>query len=101
MLVENWHKIYGKLLGTTKNVYEIGEDSMTIAPNAHTLRLNPVKSGSTTFTVVVTKMEGHIKCGIYWDRQWQPIEIFEISRMDLKRIDWFIEKIAYKIGNHE
>jgi len=103
MLVENWNKIYGINFYTNNTMYEIHKDSMTIATNAHTLRLIPVSgSGSHAFTIVITKVENSIiKCGIYVDTKWNPIEIFEMSRLDLKTIDAFKKLLSYKIQNHE
>lgn len=102
MLVENWDKIYGINFYTNNTMYQIQKDTMTVAPNAHTLRLIPVSgSGSLAFTIVITKMENRIKCGIYVDRHWNPIEISDISRLDLKTIDTFKKFLSYKIQNHE
>ena len=102
MLVQNWNKIYGQNLYTNNTMYLFGEDGMTIAPESHVVRLTPVSgSGSTAFTVVITKMENRLKCGIYVDRQWNPIEIFDMSRLDLKTIDTFKKLLSYKIQTHE
>ena len=101
MIVENWNKIYGELLGTTKTVYEIGEDTMTVAPHAHVLRLTPVKDSRTPFTVIIAQLENKIKCGIYTDSSSFPVEIFDVSKLDLKSIDTFKHLLSYKIDNHE
>jgi hypothetical protein len=103
MLVENWDKIYGINFYTNNTMYEVRKDSMAIAPNAHTLKLIPVSgSGSLAFTIVVTKMQhGVIKCGIYVDSNWNPLEIFEMNRLNLKSIDAFKSLLSAKIPNHE
>lgn len=102
MFIENFDKIYGINLHTMDTMYEIGPDTMTIAPSAYTMRLTPkVGRGDKSFTLVVTKLENSIKCGIYVDRQWNPIEIFDISRMDLRSIDIFKKLLSQKIQNHE
>jgi len=46
-------------------------------------------------------LENRIKCGIYVDGQWNALEIFDMSRMDLKTMETFKRLIAQKIQNHE
>ena len=102
MLVENWNKIYGNVLYTPDTMYEFVKDTMTIATESHVVRINPISGkGKEPFTIVVTKAEGRIKCGIYLDKHWNPIEIFEMSRMDLKTMDTLKKLLSYKIANHE
>lgn len=102
MLVENWDKIYGNVLYTSDTMYDLCEDSMVIAPTAHTLRLKPINGkGTQYFSIVVTKIENRMVCGIYIDRDFRPTEVFEISKMDLKTIDTFKKLLSYKIANHE
>ena len=83
-------------------MFEFAKDTMTIAPNAYTLRLIP-KVGKTkhSFTIVITVLEKRLACGIYVDNQWSPLEIFDMSRMDLKTMDTFKKLLSYKISNHE
>ncbi len=102
MYIENFTKIYGQVIYTSDTMFECTKDNMIIAPNAYTLRLKPI-SGTTKhdFTLVITVLENRIKCGIYVDAQWNAIEIFDMSRMDLKSIDTFKKLIAQKIQNHE
>ena len=103
MYIENFDKIYGQVLYTSDTMFEFTKDSMTVAPHSsYTLRLKPI-SGKTKidFTLVITVLENRIKCGIYVDAQWNAIEIFDMSRMDLKSIDTFKKLIAQKIQNHE
>lgn len=102
MYIENFKKIYGTTLHTMSTSYEIGPDSMTIAPTAYVMRLTPkVGVCNTSFTVVITILENSFKCGVYVDGKWSPIEIFDISRMDLKKMDTFKKLLSYKIANHE
>ncbi len=102
MLVENWDKLYGENLFTPDTIYGFDKDTMTIAPYAQVVRIAPMSGkGNTPFTIVVTKAQNRIKCGIYIDRQWNPIEIFEMSKLDLKTIDTFKKLLSYKIANHE
>ena len=102
MFIENFSKIYGTNLHTMSTIYEIGPDSMTIAPTAYVMRLTPkIGVGNTSFTVVITILENRIACGIYVDKQWTPIEIFDLSRMDLRTMDLFKKLLSQKINNHE
>ena len=102
MFIENFNKIYGTNLHTMGTMYDIGKDSMTIAPNAYTMRITPkVGVCNKSFTVVITKVETSIRCGIYVDREWNPIEIFDMSRMDLRSMDLFKKLLSQKINNHE
>lgn len=102
MLVENWDKIYGENLFTSDTMYGFYKDMMTIAPDAHAVRIVPMSGKcNTPFTIVITKAENIIKCGIYVDRQWTPLEIFEMSKLDLKTIATFKKLLSYKIQNHE
>ena len=102
MYIENFKKIYGTNLHTMSTIYEIGPDSMTIAQNAYVMRLTPkVGVGNTSFTVIITILDNRIVSGIYVDGQWNPREIFDISRMDLKSIDTFKKLLSQKINNHE
>ncbi len=104
MLIENWNKIYGELIYTNTVVYEVCKDTMTVAPQSHTLRLRPIKGGNQdtkSFTIVITMLDKRIACGIYIDKQWNPIEIFDMSKLDLKRIDTFKKLLSAKIQNYE
>ncbi len=102
MYIENFNKIYGTNLHTMNTMYDIGPDSMTIAPTAYVMRLTPkVGVSNTSFTVVITLLENRFKCGIYIDGKWNPLEIFDLSRMDLKSIDIFKKLLSQKINNHE
>jgi hypothetical protein len=77
---------------------------MTVAPQSHTLRLNPVSGGNQdnkAFTIVITMLDKRIACGVYIDNQWNPIEIFDMSKLDLKRIDTFKKLLSAKIQNYE
>jgi hypothetical protein len=104
MLIENWNKIYGEHLYTNNVMYEVCKDTMTVAPQSHTLRLNPVSGGNQdnkAFTIVITMLDKRIACGVYVDNQWNPIEIFDMSKLDLKRIDTFKKLLSAKIQNYE
>jgi hypothetical protein len=102
MLVENWDKLFGENLFTSDTMYSFDKDTMTVAPLAHVARITPMSGkGNTAFTIVITKIENSIRCGIYVDRVWNPIEIFDMSRMDLKSMDTFKKLLSYKIANHE
>jgi hypothetical protein len=103
MYIENFDKIYGQVLYTSDTMFEFTKDSMIVAPHSsYTLRLKPV-SGTTKhdFTLVITVLENRIKCGIYIDGKWEALEIFDMSRMDLKTIETFKRLVAQKIQNHE
>lgn len=103
MLIENFDKIYGQVIYTSDTMFECCKDTMMVALyNSYTLRLKPI-SGKTKhdFTLVITVLENRIKCGIYIDGQWNALEIFDMSRMDLKSIDTFKKLMAQKIQNHE
>ena len=104
MYIENWDKIYGRVLYTLKTKYEITKDDMKVAYNAYTIRLRPIMYGTLnpkSFTIIVTILDNSIRCGIYLDGEWQPVEIFDMSRMDLKTIDRFERLLSQKIQNHE
>ena len=103
MLIENFDKIYGQVIYTSDTMFEVVKDSMIVSPhNSYTFRLKPI-SGKTKidFTLVITVLENRIKCGIYVDGQWNAIEIFDMSKMDLKTIETFKRLVAQKIQNHE
>lgn len=103
MHIENFNKIYGQVIYTNDTMYDIVKDTMTVAPyNSYTLRLNPM-SGKTKngFTLVITIYENRIRCGIYVDNQWNAIEIFDLSKLDLKSIDTFKKLLSAKIQNYE
>lgn len=104
MYIENWDKIYGRVLYTLKTKYEITKDDMKVAYNAYTIRLRPIMYGTaypTSFTIVVTVLDNSIRCGIYVDNKWEALEIFDMSRLDLKTIDTFEKILSQKIQNHE
>jgi hypothetical protein len=42
-----------------------------------------------------------IACGIYVDTKWDAIEVFDVSKLDLKRMDTFKKLLSAKIQNHE
>ena len=103
MYIENFTKIYGQVVYTSDTMFECTNDCMIVSPHSsYSLRLKPI-SGKTKidFTLVITLLENRIKCGIYVDGQWNAIEIFDMSRMDLKSMDTFKKLIAQKIQNHE
>lgn len=102
MFIENFDKIYTEKLFTSDTLYEIGEDSMTIAPNHHTLRLTPISGkGTEPYTVVLMKKHNSINCGLYHDRAWSPIEIFDMNKLDLQNINTFKKLLSAKIENYE
>lgn len=102
MYIENFKKIYGTNLHTMSTIYEIGPDNMINVQNAYVMRLTPkVGVGNKAFSIVITILDNRIVSGIYVDGQWNPIEMFDISRMDLKSIDTFKKLLSQKINNHE
>ena len=104
MHIENFDKIYGRVLYTLKTKYEITNDDMKVAYNGYTMRLKPIMYGTAypkSFTIVVTILDNSIRCGIYIDNKWEALEIFDMSRMDLKTIDTFEKLLSQKIQNHE
>ena len=102
MYIENFKKIYSTNLHTMSTVYEIGPDNMAIAPNAYVMRLTPkIGVSNKSFTIVITILDNRIVSGIYVDGQWNPIEIFDMSRMDLRSMDLFKKLLSQKINNHE
>ena len=102
MYIQNFNKIYGRILYTRDSTYEITKDTMVVAHNAYTMRLKPIRGKNTQpFTIVITILDSSIRCGIYLDGEWQPIEIFDMSRMDLKTIDRFEILLSQKIQKHE
>jgi len=102
MLVENFDKIYGQNLYTSNTMYEFQKDLMTIASLAHTMRLVPtIGTNKKPFTIIITKIKNSMQCGIYTDNHWDALEIFDVSRMDLKTMETFKKLLSCKISNHE
>lgn len=101
MFIENFDKIYGTGLYTPRRFYNIAKDDMVVAPYHHVLRVVPIAGVGNCFTVVLAVIDDAIKCGIYIDNTLNPIEVFELSKLDLKRIDTFKNLLSAKIQNHE
>lgn len=102
MYIENFDKIYGQNLYTSNTMYEVQTDTMKVATNAYTMRLVPtIGTNNKPFTVIITKIKNSIQCGIYVDNHWDALEIFDMSKLDLKTMDTFKKMLSYKIGNHE
>ena len=104
MLIENFHRIYGEILYTSDVLYEIRKDSMVGTAYSHTLRLmptSPINQNTKAFTIVITMLDSRIACGIYVDTKWDAIEVFDVSKLDLKSIDTFKKLLSHKIQNYE
>ena len=104
MLIENFHKIYGEILCTSDVLYDVRKDSMVGASYSHTLRLiptSPINQNTKAFTIVITMLDTRIACGIYVDTKWDAIEVFDVSKLDLRSIDTFKKLLSHKIQNHE
>ena len=103
MFIENFDKIYTFPLHTTYWAYTITKDEMKVGYNQYAIRLTPtvLNNNSKHFSVLIGKFEDHIKCGIYKDRELHALEVFELSRLDLKTIDTFRKLLSQKIQNHE
>ena len=104
MHIENFDKIYGRVLYTHKTKYEIVKDDMKVAYHAYAIRLKPILYGTSypqSFTIIVTILDNSIRCGIYVDSKWEALEIFDMSRLDLKTIDTFEKLLSEKIKNYD
>ena len=104
MLIENFDRIYGEIIYTTNTAYEVCKDSILRSSYSHTIRLNPIKGGNQdtkAFTIVISMLDVRIACGIYIDTKWDAIEVFDLSKLDLKRMDTFKKLLSAKIQNHE
>ena len=103
MFIENFDKIYKFPLVTPYWSYMISKDDMKITHNHHAIRLTPTvfNDKARCFSVLIGKYPDHIKCAIYNDRDWQPLEVFEMSRLDLKSIFTFKKLLSAKIQNYE
>lgn len=103
MFIENFEKIYNFVLHTPYWAYTITKDEMKVYHDNYAIRLTPtvINDRSKQFSVLIGKFENRIKCGIYKDREVQALEVFEISKMDLKSIDSFKKLLSLKIQNYE
>jgi hypothetical protein len=103
MFIENFDKIYRFPLHTPYWAYTITKDEMKVQHNYYAIRLTPtvLNNKSKHFSVLIGKFEDHIKCGIYSDSHLHALEVFELSRYDLKSIDTFKDCLAAKIQNYE
>jgi len=100
--IENFDRIYGEKLYTSNTLYKIERDTMTIAPNHHTLRLIPeVGKSAEPKTVVLMKTIEGIKIGLYIDREWNPVFIKEQRFRDIKRFEDFKILLATLIEPYE
>lgn len=102
MFIENFDKIYTFPLHTPYWAYTITKDEMKVGYNQYAIRLTPtvLNNQSKYFSVLITKSETNMKCGIYGDSV-QPLEVFELSRLDLKTIGTFKKLLSAKIQNYE
>lgn len=102
MFIENFDKIYKFPLHTPYWAYTITKDEMKVGYNQYAIRLTPtvLNRQSKYFSVLITKSETNMKCGIYGDSV-RPLEIFELSKLDLKSIDTFGKLLSQKIQNYE
>lgn len=101
MFIENFDKIYGKVLHTKYNFYGIVAEKNMISSDHHILRLTSTSSRINSFCIVLGIIENTIKCGIYIDSRQSPLETFDVSKQCLKSIDAFIGFLSQKIQNHE
>ena len=103
MFIENFEKIYKFPLHTPYWAYSITKDEMKVTHKHYAIRLTPtvINNRSKHFSVIIGKFDTYIKCAIYEDRHWQPLEVFELSRLDLKSIDTFKKLLSQKIQNYE
>ena len=103
MFIENFDKIYKFPLNTSMWAYNITKDEMKVHHDHYAIRLTPtvINGRSKQFSVLIGKFENRIKCGIYKDREVQALEVFEMSRLDLKSIDTFKKLLSAKIQNYE
>lgn len=103
MFIENFEKIYKFPLHTPYWAYTITKDEMKVTHNHYAIRLIPtvLNNKSQHFSVLIGKFEDCIKCGIYKDREMRALEVFELSKLDLKSIDTFKKLLAAKIQNYE
>ncbi len=103
MFIENFDKIYKFPLVTPYWSYNITKDEMKVTHNYYAIRLTPtvINASSQQFSVLIGKFENYIKCAIYKDREVHALEVFELSRMDLKSIDTFKKLLSAKIQNYE
>ena len=103
MFIENFDKIYKFPLHTPYWAYTLTKDEMKVGYNQYAIRLTPtvLNNQSKYFSVLITKSETNIKCGIYGDRSVHPLEIFELSKLDLKSIDTFKDLLGEKIQKYE
>ena len=103
MFIQNFEKIYQFPLHTPYWAYTITKDEMKVTHNHYAIRLTPtvINDKSKQFSILIGKFENEIKCGIYRDRDFQALEVFELSRMDLKTIDRFERLLSQKIQTHE
>ena len=103
MFIENFEKIYKFPLHTSYWAYTIIKDEMKVNYNQYAIRLIPtvLNNNSKHFSIFIGKFEDRIKCGIYKDREMHALEVFELSRCDLKSIDTFKDCLAAKIQNYE
>ena len=103
MFIENFDKIYKFPLHTPYWAYNITKDEMKVQHNYYAIRLTPtvINTKAQHFSILLGKFEDHIKCGIYKDREIQALEVFEMSRLDLKSIDTFKKLLSAKIQNYE
>ena len=103
MFIENFDKIYKFPLNTSMWAYTITKDEMKVQHDYYAIRLTPtvINDRSKHFSILIGKFENHIKCGIYKDREVHALEVFEMSRLDLKSIDTFKKLLSAKIQNYE
>ena len=103
MFIQNFEKIYNFPLSTVYWSYIITKDEMKLTHNYHAIRLTPtvINDKSKHFTVLIGKFDDSIKCGIYNDKDIHALEVFEISKMDLKNINTFKKLLSQKIQYYE
>jgi hypothetical protein len=103
MFIENFEKVYKFPLHTTYWAYTITKDEMKVTHNHYAIRLIPtvLNNKSKYFSVLIGKSNKRILCGIYSDSHLHALEVFELSRYDLKSIDTFKDCLAAKIQNYE
>lgn len=103
MFIENFDKLYKFPLLTSMWAYNITKDEMKVQHQHHAIRLTPtvINDKAHHFSILIGKFENCIKCGIYKDREIQALEVFELSRLDLKNIDTFKKLLSAKIQNYE
>ncbi len=103
MFIENFEKIYTFPLHTPYWAYTITKDEMKVTHNHYAIRLTPtvLNNKSKHFSVLIGKSEKRIICGIYSDKHIHALEVFELSKLDLKTIDTFKKLLSAKIQNYE